>query len=168
MARGSSQRKRQSATDKEKSKKPLNGQPKSMVIRIGAQEVGSSVSQLVQDVRHVMEPDTAVRLKVRSISLSSGFLTNSFAGAKSQQASRLHRHGRSSRRNPSPSLLAIRVWQYKPAPCAHPSRSYTTLPRRELLAVQRYFQVDATPARWRKRLPGRTAAGYEQLFDVGR
>jgi len=65
MARGSSQRKRQSAQDKEKSKKPQNGQPKSMVIRIGAQEVGGSVSQLVQDVRHVMEPDTAVRLKER-------------------------------------------------------------------------------------------------------
>ena len=66
MARGASQRKKQSTTDRERSKKPLNGQPKSMVIRIGAQEVGSSVSQLVQDVRHVMEPDTAVRLKVRS------------------------------------------------------------------------------------------------------
>ncbi|KAF2023864.1 Brix-domain-containing protein [Setomelanomma holmii] len=65
MARGSSQRKKQSATDKEKAKKPQNGQPKSMVIRIGAQEVGGSVSQLVQDVRHVMEPDTAVRLKER-------------------------------------------------------------------------------------------------------
>ncbi|OAL00332.1 Brix-domain-containing protein [Phaeosphaeriaceae sp. SRC1lsM3a] len=65
MARGSSQRKKQSALDKEKAKKPLNGQPKSMVIRIGAQEVGGSVSQLVQDVRHVMEPDTAVRLKER-------------------------------------------------------------------------------------------------------
>lgn len=65
MARGSSQRKKQSLIDKERSKKPQNGQPKSMVIRIGAQEVGSSVSQLVQDVRHVMEPDTAVRLKER-------------------------------------------------------------------------------------------------------
>ncbi|KAF1920773.1 Brix domain-containing protein [Ampelomyces quisqualis] len=65
MARGSSQRKKQSLGDKEKAKKPQNGQPKSMVIRIGAQEVGSSVSQLVQDVRHVMEPDTAVRLKER-------------------------------------------------------------------------------------------------------
>ncbi|KAH8704465.1 Brix domain-containing protein [Phaeosphaeriaceae sp. PMI808] len=65
MARGSSQRKKQSAVDKERTKKPLNGQPKSMVIRIGAQEVGGSVSQLVQDVRHVMEPDTAVRLKER-------------------------------------------------------------------------------------------------------
>lgn len=64
MARGASQRKKQSALDKEKAKKPLNGQPKTMVIRIGAQEVGGSVSQLVQDVRHVMEPDTAVRLKV--------------------------------------------------------------------------------------------------------
>ncbi|KAL8787092.1 MAG: hypothetical protein Q9195_007919 [Heterodermia aff. obscurata] len=39
--------------------------PKSMVIRIGAGEVGPSVSQLVQDVRTVMEPDTAIRLKER-------------------------------------------------------------------------------------------------------
>ena len=39
--------------------------PKSMVIRIGAGEVGSSVSQLVTDVRKVMEPGTASRLKER-------------------------------------------------------------------------------------------------------
>ena len=39
--------------------------PKSMVIRIGAGEVGSSVSQLVADVRKVMEPGTASRLKER-------------------------------------------------------------------------------------------------------
>jgi ribosome biogenesis protein SSF1/2 len=39
--------------------------PKSMVIRIGAGEVGSSVSQLVKDVRKVMEPDTASKLKER-------------------------------------------------------------------------------------------------------
>lgn len=38
--------------------------PKSMVLRIGAGEVGSSVSQLVKDVRQVMEPNTASRLKV--------------------------------------------------------------------------------------------------------
>lgn len=36
-----------------------------MVIRMGAGDVGSSVSQLVQDFRHVMEPDTASRLKER-------------------------------------------------------------------------------------------------------
>ncbi len=36
-----------------------------MVIRIGAGEVGSSVSQLVADVRRVMEPGTASRLKER-------------------------------------------------------------------------------------------------------
>ena len=35
-----------------------------MVIRIGAGEVGSSVSQLVKDVRGMMEPGTASRLKV--------------------------------------------------------------------------------------------------------
>ncbi|KAK0387039.1 hypothetical protein NLU13_5353 [Sarocladium strictum] len=39
--------------------------PKSMVIRIGAGEVGSSVSQLAIDVRKVMEPGTASRLKER-------------------------------------------------------------------------------------------------------
>ncbi|KZM28354.1 rRNA-binding ribosome biosynthesis protein [Ascochyta rabiei] len=66
MARSgrSSQRKKQSASDKQMAKKN-DGAPKSMVIRIGAQEVGGAVSQLVQDVRHVMEPDTAVRLKER-------------------------------------------------------------------------------------------------------
>jgi Brix domain len=39
--------------------------PKSMVIRIGAGEVGTSVSQLVRDVRLVLEPGTASRLKER-------------------------------------------------------------------------------------------------------
>lgn len=38
--------------------------PKSMVIRIGAGEVGPSVSQLAKDVRSMMEPGTASRLKV--------------------------------------------------------------------------------------------------------
>ncbi|PGH04071.1 ribosome biogenesis protein SSF1/2 [Blastomyces parvus] len=39
--------------------------PKSMVIRVGAGEIGPSVSQLVKDVRTMMEPDTASRLKER-------------------------------------------------------------------------------------------------------
>ncbi|KHN96089.1 Brix domain protein [Metarhizium album ARSEF 1941] len=39
--------------------------PKSMVIRIGAGEVGSSISQLAADVRKVMEPGTASRLRER-------------------------------------------------------------------------------------------------------
>ncbi|OKL62963.1 hypothetical protein UA08_01569 [Talaromyces atroroseus] len=43
----------------------MNGSPKSMVIRIGASEVGSSVSQLAKDFRLMMEPDTASRLKER-------------------------------------------------------------------------------------------------------
>jgi ribosome biogenesis protein SSF1/2 len=38
--------------------------PKSMVVRIGAGEVGPSVSQLVKDIRSVLEPGTASRLKV--------------------------------------------------------------------------------------------------------
>lgn len=44
--------------------KSINKAPKSMVIRTGGSQVGSSVSQLVRDVRSMMEPDTAVRLKV--------------------------------------------------------------------------------------------------------
>ena len=44
--------------------KPGDRSPKSMVIRIGAGEIGPSVSQLVKDVRMAMEPDTAIRLKV--------------------------------------------------------------------------------------------------------
>ncbi|KAJ5723132.1 hypothetical protein N7488_001167 [Penicillium malachiteum] len=43
----------------------MNKPPKSMVIRVGGSQVGSSVSQLVKDVRRMMEPDTAVRLKER-------------------------------------------------------------------------------------------------------
>jgi ribosome biogenesis protein SSF1/2 len=41
--------------------------PKSMVIRMGAGQVGPSISQLAKDVRAMMEPDTASRLKVRSM-----------------------------------------------------------------------------------------------------
>ncbi|EXJ57321.1 hypothetical protein A1O7_07668 [Cladophialophora yegresii CBS 114405] len=37
--------------------------PKSMVIRMGAGDVGSSVTQLSRDFRAMMEPDTASRLK---------------------------------------------------------------------------------------------------------
>lgn len=47
------------------SSKPGERIPKSMVIRIGAGEVGPSISQLVKDVREVMEPHTASRLKER-------------------------------------------------------------------------------------------------------
>ncbi|SMR46960.1 unnamed protein product [Zymoseptoria tritici ST99CH_3D1] len=45
--------------------KPGTRAPKSMVIRVGASEVGPSVTQLVKDVRGMMEPDTASRLKER-------------------------------------------------------------------------------------------------------
>lgn len=48
---------------------PLNASasrtPKTMVIRVGASEVGPSVSELVRDVRTMMEPHTASRLRER-------------------------------------------------------------------------------------------------------
>jgi ribosome biogenesis protein SSF1/2 len=41
-----------------------DGTPKSFIIKHG--QVGSSLTQLVRDMRKVMEPNTASRLKVRS------------------------------------------------------------------------------------------------------
>jgi hypothetical protein len=49
--------------------------PKSMIIRIGAGEVGPSVSQLVKDVRAMMEPGTASRLKERRNNRLKDYLT---------------------------------------------------------------------------------------------
>jgi ribosome biogenesis protein SSF1/2 len=39
--------------------------PETMVIRMGASDIGSSISQLTKDFRAMMEPDTASRLKER-------------------------------------------------------------------------------------------------------
>lgn len=44
--------------------KAIEREPKSMVIRMGAGEVGPSVTQLSKDMRQVMEPGTASKLKV--------------------------------------------------------------------------------------------------------
>ena len=44
------------------------GVPKSIIIKHG--QVGSSLAQLVRDMRKVMEPNTASRLKVSKIYLS--------------------------------------------------------------------------------------------------
>ncbi|KAL2267201.1 hypothetical protein VTJ83DRAFT_4478 [Remersonia thermophila] len=49
--------------------------PKSMVIRIGASEVGTSISQLATDVRRVMEPGTASRLKERKANRLRDYVT---------------------------------------------------------------------------------------------
>lgn len=49
--------------------------PKSMVIRIGAGEVGTSISQLATDVRRVMEPGTASRLKERRANRLRDYVT---------------------------------------------------------------------------------------------
>ncbi len=50
-------------------------EPKSMVIRIGAGEVGPSVSQLAKDVRAMMEPGTASRLKERKANRLRDYIT---------------------------------------------------------------------------------------------
>ena len=65
MARPHKKRKIQAPSNAGTKTGPGPRPPKSMVIRMGAGEVGTSISQLVQDFRHVMEPDTASRLKER-------------------------------------------------------------------------------------------------------
>lgn len=49
--------------------------PKTMVIRIGAGEVGTNISQLATDVRQVMEPGTASRLKERKANRLRDYVT---------------------------------------------------------------------------------------------
>ena len=71
--------------------------PKSMVIRIGASEVGPSVTQLVRDVRSMMEPETAVRLKVIRL-LHLYILGLISSGKKVEPAKGLHGNGWTSRR----------------------------------------------------------------------
>ena len=63
------------AASKSSSANPASREPKSMVIRIGAGEVGPSVSQLVKDVRAMMEPGTASRLKERRANRLRDYLT---------------------------------------------------------------------------------------------
>jgi ribosome biogenesis protein SSF1/2 len=62
-------------TGKAPSANSVSRSPKSMVIRIGAGDVGPSVSQLVKDVRAMMEPDTASRLKERKANRLRDYLT---------------------------------------------------------------------------------------------
>ncbi|KAI9678780.1 MAG: hypothetical protein M1817_005837 [Caeruleum heppii] len=52
-----------------------NRTPKSMVLRIGAGEVGPSVTRLVKDVRLMMEPGTASRLKERRSNRLRDYIT---------------------------------------------------------------------------------------------
>ncbi|KAI9796206.1 MAG: hypothetical protein M1833_006457 [Piccolia ochrophora] len=49
--------------------------PKSMVLRMGAGQVGPSISQLVKDVRGMMEPGTATRLKERRSNKLKDYVT---------------------------------------------------------------------------------------------
>ena len=56
-------RKRKTRTHLKGSNAKEEGTPKSFIIKHG--QVGASLTQLVRDIRKVMEPNTASRLKVR-------------------------------------------------------------------------------------------------------
>ncbi|KAI1376977.1 ribosome biogenesis protein-like protein Ssf2 [Hypoxylon crocopeplum] len=80
MAKSRTKKRTHVGASNPKHKAPLTGRstvqdPKSMVIRIGAGEVGSSVSQLAKDVRQVMEPGTASRLKERRANRLRDYVT---------------------------------------------------------------------------------------------
>ena len=81
MAKRRTKKRTHVAPTKAKAAAPVNTgngsarNPKSMVIRIGAGEVGSSVSQLASDVRKVMEPGTASRLKERRANRLRDYVT---------------------------------------------------------------------------------------------
>ena len=64
----------QSTSQSEYNRSSNDRVPRSMVIRMGAGDIGSSITQLVKDVRLMMEPHTASRLKVRPF-YSAGSLT---------------------------------------------------------------------------------------------
>jgi hypothetical protein len=107
--------------------KSIERAPKSMVIRIGAGEVGPSISQLVKDVRSVMEPGTAARLKVLP---SHRFTLRAIliipTGAQIKQTARLHDYGRTARRYTFDAFLQVRIWKYKYETCHHSKRPYIT------------------------------------------
>lgn len=143
--------------------------PKSMVIRVGASQVGSSVSQLVKDVRLMMEPDTAVRLKVRysidkTLDFSNHVLMKTCAsGTQIQQIEGLYSYDWTSRCLTSYALLEIGYRKYQHASSAHSSRTDSSLPRRELFVMQRRRESIEASERWRTRSPNTPSARYEQL-----
>ncbi|KAI4864157.1 ribosome biogenesis protein-like protein Ssf2 [Hypoxylon rubiginosum] len=80
MAKSRTKKRTHVGANNPKHKAPLVGRsavqdPKSMVIRIGAGEVGSSISQLAKDVRQVMEPGTASRLRERRANRLRDYVT---------------------------------------------------------------------------------------------
>jgi hypothetical protein len=116
--------------------KPMDRSPKSMVVRIGAGEIGPSVSQLVKDMRLVMEPGTASRLKVYSRNrLSEISVLTSATGAQVKQAARLYDHVRAVRSYALAALFTIRFREYEHATCYHTEGANTTFSRRKLFPL---------------------------------
>jgi hypothetical protein len=120
---------------------PIHGSasrtPKTMVIRIGASEVGPSVSQLVYDVRRMMEPHTAARLKVREHeNYGIEGIPNIWLGKKIKQTEGLFDNGRSSRCHPTFTLLQSRVRKRQLADSQMPKRPHHTFQSKELQFVQ--------------------------------
>lgn len=84
------------------------GVPKSFVIKHG--QVGSSLAQLVRDMRKVMEPNTATRLRVSYVLMHSSAVLNMFAseGTGQEQAKGFHDYGSYVRRHASTRVHANR------------------------------------------------------------
>ncbi|KAF8163138.1 Brix domain-containing protein [Crassisporium funariophilum] len=73
MARKRKNRTHLKGGDNNEESTPANGTPKSFIIKHG--QVGNSITQLVRDMRKVMEPNTASRLKERNRNKLKDYLT---------------------------------------------------------------------------------------------
>jgi len=106
--------------------KAIEREPKSMVIRIGAGEVGPSITQLTKDMRQVMEPGTATKLKVCIFASPTRLFTYYGLGAKKQQAPRLHDNVWTARSVASTIVLEERDWKHKHEDGYYTARTYPT------------------------------------------
>lgn len=125
----------------------IPGDPKSFVIKHG--QVGYSITQLVRDMRKVMEPNTATRLRVSGFLSYMYFLIPEYSlimflkliwkptsiGTDPKQAQRLSRIRSHPGSYTSPGLLVDWKVPYS-SNCATTCRPESKLPRRTLFAYE--------------------------------
>ncbi|KIW65927.1 hypothetical protein PV04_08141 [Phialophora macrospora] len=147
--------------------------PRSMVIRMGAGDVGSSVTQLTRDFRAMMEPDTASRLKERRANKLKDYI--SMAGPLG--VTHLFLFSRSNSGNvhlrvalhPRGPTLTFRVEHY--ALCKdiaraqkHPRGGGTEYLHAPLLVMNNFTSLEAEKDPIRKQLESLTTTVFQSMF----
>jgi hypothetical protein len=98
------------------------------------------VSQLVKDVRSMMEPDTARRLKVKRPESHNRFeriVNRICSGTEIEQTKGLHYNGWTLGCHTFTSIFQIKDRKYKSSPRLDSSRPHNPFQSRELFPVQR-------------------------------